>query len=119
MGINLPQPDRRPLPPMRPKKKKENIGLQSPRLFYTPEEIKYDYPVVHIQFTNTSIAKLYFDELNSQISLKEYALEYERVELRNAKYDYVYVQKGQKELFLEMYMNEKRKDAIQRNKKYI
>jgi hypothetical protein len=124
MGINLPRPTKAPPYPLGVKTPIEDIGRQSPKMFYTPDEIEYDDHIIKISFMNTSIVppiapykdRLYNRDF-SEHQLRLTYMTYEKVILKNSLYDYVYVQEGQKEKFLEMYLGIEAKDT--KNKRYI
>jgi hypothetical protein len=108
-----------PMPRVKPPKR-PNIGDSSPKLFYTSTEIGQDHSVIKLAFTNTSIIEIYPGEFQrgDDFQMMQYLLSYKKVELRNCKYNYVYVQEGQEDLFKEMYLGIKREEP-KIKRKYI
>jgi len=100
--------------------KRTIIGYSSPKMFYTPDEIEQDIPVIKLAFTNNNVIKLFLREFYkpTDIQIIQYLLTYKKVILTNCEYEFVYVQEGQEELFLEMYMGIKHEEK-QKFKKYI
>jgi len=90
------------------KNTKENgsrtLMLESPQLFYTPLELKDGKPNIYLYFDNSSIHNYHFDETGEIISsMKITRVLYEKVQFRNAKFDWVYVMSSGMAQFKEIY----------------
>jgi len=85
-----------------------NIKMtESPKLFYTPDEVDevVDMDFIHLSFSNSAIVPSMFlnnnYELDSRIKITK--ILYIKIFFRNAKYDYVWVMEKAKDLFMEVY----------------
>ncbi len=92
---------------------KKNIAYYTPQMFYTPQELK-EFGITD----DNSIIRLYFYSIgfdyasisNDTVETSGMAvneLRYEKIQLRNCQYEYVYVMFELKNKFLEMYLNVK------------
>jgi len=80
------------------------LMLESPQLFYTPLELKDGGPRIYLHFDNSSIHNYNFSEGGEFISsMKITRVLYEKVQFRNAKFDWIYVMSTGMEQFKEIY----------------
>jgi len=79
-------------------------STSSPKMFYTPDELEnYNTDIPRIQLAFNSF--LYID-MNNNLSMKRTTLSYTKIIIRNGRYDFVFVQDEQIELFYKMYLQE-------------
>lgn len=81
------------------------ITNENPKIFYSPEEIKSTLRIVRLTFNGIGAMRAISDD-EIKGSLQHIYIEYEKVELRNCQYDYVYVNKEQMQYFKNLYFKE-------------
>jgi len=81
-------------------------GTSSPKMFYTPNELrKYNTKVPRMQIAFISFGLL--DDGHNNLTCLRTTLNYTKIIIKNAKYNFVFVQDEQIDLFKEMYFGEK------------
>lgn len=91
------------------------IGNTSPRLFYTPDEIKYDRDSIEIVFNNFSLIQPFIHDDDICYEQAVFKILYKKIKIENAPYgygyEYVYVQGDRVEEFKGFYFPSQQKEV--------
>jgi hypothetical protein len=92
-------------------KLKEFNPSDAPKLYYNSDELiglnigKLEH--IKLVFLNTNIIPSYIESIDeASFPVRMITIDYEKIILKNANYDYLYVQRSQKDLFFELILGE-------------